>query len=657
MTCCLNPTCTHPQNSDPTKFCPECGTPLILLRNRYQPIKPLGSGGFGQTYLAEDIDKLHELCVIKQFAPQVSGTAAIAKATELFEEEAKRLQQLGDRPQIPTLFAYFEEDRRLYLVQQYIPGETLLQELASQGKFSESKIKELLINLLEVLQFIHQHRVIHRDIKPANIMRRTLPTLPNQSELPSLLGTTADLVLIDFGVSKHFTSTSNTESGTVLGTFGYAPQEQMQMGRANAASDLYSLGATCFHLLTGISPSQLWKTEGDRWGDNWQQHLPTPLSPKVTKVLDKLLRFDSEKRYRSADIALADLKDEQAVSSRRKLVLKPIWLVGIIPILLIFITQSYGYFRYNISLFNQLFIITFIQNINHKQSEFSISDRWVSSLTMSQNQNILATGDADNTIKLWDLKNKQLKLTLKGDNFPTNSLAISPNGQTLASATHDGKVKIWNLKTGSFQKAIAGGSYPFNSIIFTPDGQRLIGANTDNAIEIWNWQTGKLERTLKDHTDLINSLLISPDGQTLISASADNSIKLWDLKTGELKTTLVGHSAAINSLAISPDGKTLASGSSDRTIKLWNLPTGEMQKTLVGHSAAINSLVISAGGKILASGSSDNTVKLWNLETGTMETTLIGHNRTVIFLSVIQDRKTLVSSSQDGQIKMWHFFN
>jgi WD40 repeat protein len=665
MTCCLNPTCTHPQNPDTTKFCTECGTPLVLLRNRYQPIKPIGGGGFGQTYLAEDIDKLHELCVIKQFAPQVVGTAAIAKATELFEEEAKRLQQLGDRSQIPSLFAYFEQDRRLYLVQQYIPGETLLQELAFSGKFSESKIKELLINLLEILQFIHQHRVIHRDIKPANIMRRTPATLPNQSEISSPLGTTADLVLIDFGVSKQSTGTSNTEWGTALGTFGYAPQEQMQMGKANAASDLYSLGATCFHLLTGVSPSRLWETQGDLWVDSWQQHLPTPLSLKVTKVLDKLLQSNPEKRYRSAEIALADLKGERVVNPRQKLQLKPIWLVGIIPILLVLITQSYGYFKYNLSPFNQLFLITFIQNISHKQSEFAASDcagaqpcdRWVSSLAMSQNSDFLASGGADNTIKIWDLKTRQLKSTLAGDNFPTNSLAISPDGQTLASATHDGKVKIWNLKTGRLQKGMGGGSYPFNSVIFTPDGQRLVGANTDNAIEIWNWQTGKLELTLKDHTDLINSLLISPDGQTLISASADNSIKLWDLKTGELKTTLVGHSEAINSLAISPDGKTLASGSSDRTIRLWNLPAGEMQKTLVGHVGTINSLVISAGGKTLASGSSDNTIKLWNLETGIIETTLLGHNRTVSFLSVIANRKTLASGSRDGQIKMWHFSN
>lgn len=662
MKCCLNPDCSHPQNHDTTKFCPECGTPLILLRNRYQPIKPLGSGGFGQTYLAEDLDKLHELCVIKQFAPQVQGTAAIAKATELFEEEAKRLQQLGDRPQIPTLFAYFEQDRRLYLVQQYIPGETLLQELAVQGKFSESKIKELLINLLEILQFIHQHRIIHRDIKPANIIRRTPSTLPDRGEVtpqksPSPPGITADLVLIDFGISKQYTGTSQTQLGTSLGTVGYAPQEQMQMGKANAASDLYSLGATCFHLLTGVSPSRLWAAEGDRWVDDWQQHLPAPLTPKLTKVLDRLLQFDPEKRYRSAEIALADLHGKRVIKGRVKLQLKPIWLLGIVPILLILITQGYGYFKYRLSPLNQIFIITLIQNISHKQSEFTVSKRWISSLATSQNSNFLASGDADNKIKIWDLKTKQLERSFNGDNFPIEALAVSPDGRMVAGATHDGKLKIWDLTVGQLKREMAGRNYPFNTLVFSPDGQTLVAANTDNAIEIWNWQTGKLVRTLKDHTDLINSLLITPDGQTLISGSADSSIKLWDFKTGELKITLVGHERAITSLAITPDGKTLVSGSSDRTIKLWDLSAGEMRKTLVGHGGAIDSLAIAPDGKTLASGSSDNTVKLWNLETGAMETTLIGHNRTVSFLSVRADGKTLVSGSQDGQIKMWKFSN
>jgi serine/threonine protein kinase len=145
-------------------------------------------GGFGRTYLAEDSQKLNEICVIKQLAPKQSGTYALKKATELFIEEAKRLQDLGEHPQIPTLFAYFEDNGFLYLVQQFIKGDNLLDELAQKGKYKETQIRELLLDLLPSLKFIHERNIIHRDIKPQNIMRRA---------------SDGKLVLIDFGASKQ----------------------------------------------------------------------------------------------------------------------------------------------------------------------------------------------------------------------------------------------------------------------------------------------------------------------------------------------------------------------------------------------------------------------------------------------------------------------
>jgi serine/threonine protein kinase len=126
------------------------------LRNRYQPVKPLGGGGFAKTYLAVDIDKLNEQCVVKQLAPQTQGTAGLKKATELFLQEAQQLQQLGEHPQIPALLAYFTENSRLYLVQQFIDGENLLTELENQGIFNESKIRTLLQDLLPVLTVFHR---------------------------------------------------------------------------------------------------------------------------------------------------------------------------------------------------------------------------------------------------------------------------------------------------------------------------------------------------------------------------------------------------------------------------------------------------------------------------------------------------------------------
>ncbi|MDD1421218.1 bifunctional serine/threonine-protein kinase/formylglycine-generating enzyme family protein [Dolichospermum sp. ST_sed1] len=295
MICCLNPDCSQPINPDDNKFCQSCRTPLIpLLINRFRVLRVLSAeGGFGRTYLAEDSQKLNETCVIKQLAPKQSGTYALKKATELFIEEAKRLQDLGEHAQIPTLFAYFEDNGFLYLVQQFIKGENLLDELKQKGKYKETQIRELLLDLLPSLKFIHERQVIHRDIKPQNIMRRA---------------SDGKLVLIDFGASKQLTTTVHTQIGTQIGSYGYSPLEQIQGGEAYPASDLFALGATCFHLLTGDSPFQLWTINGFSWVNNWRQYLPSPVSQELGKVLDKLLKVEIRERYQSADKVIKDLE-------------------------------------------------------------------------------------------------------------------------------------------------------------------------------------------------------------------------------------------------------------------------------------------------------------------------------------------------------------
>lgn len=232
MSQCLNPDCLH-QNPSLTKFCQRCGNKL-LLGDRYRAVKYISEGGFGRTFKAVDEHRLDTICVIKQFLPQLQGSAAIQKATELFKQEAVRLRDLGKHPQIPDLLAFFEQDRRFYLVQEFIDGEDLLKELQQQGKFSEKQIKQLLTELLPILDFVHKQKVIHRDIKPDNIIRNSH----------------GSLVLIDFGVAKELSGSVLTRVGTVTGTPGYAAPEQMQ-GHVFPASDLYSLGVTCIRLLTG----------------------------------------------------------------------------------------------------------------------------------------------------------------------------------------------------------------------------------------------------------------------------------------------------------------------------------------------------------------------------------------------------------------------
>jgi serine/threonine protein kinase len=306
MSYCLNPRCSKPENPHNVKFCQTCGVKL-LLKERYCAIKPIGQGGFGRTFLAVDEDKPSKpRCVIKQFYPQAQGTNTVQKAVELFTQEAIQLDELGKHPQIPELLAYFTQDDRQYLVQEFIDGQNLAQELAQRGAFSETQIRQLLNDLLPVLQFCHARQVIHRDIKPENIILR-------QSD--------RKLVLVDFGASKSATSTALNRTGTSIGSPEYVAPEQIR-GRAVFASDIYSLGATCINLLTGRSPFDSYDINNDKWV--WQQYLQTPVNNQLSRILDKMLESIPIRRYQTADEVLKDLNQYSPVAATPGIPAKPI---------------------------------------------------------------------------------------------------------------------------------------------------------------------------------------------------------------------------------------------------------------------------------------------------------------------------------------------
>ena len=291
MSYCVNPDCPKPESSQTTnKFGSLCGS-LLLLKERYRCLKKIGQGGFGKTLLAWDESKsTKSYCLIKQFLTSAKGTKRVDKAAQLFKAEAMRLDQLGQHDQIPELLAHFESDGELYLVQEFIKGHNLAQELKEKGAFNEMKVRQFLENLLPVLQLIHQHRVIHRDIKPDNIIRR------QGSE---------QLVLVDFGAAKFVRGTEDRTSGTEIGTPGYAAPEQL-LGKIDFRSDIYSLGVTSIHLLTAVEPYDLFDNGDDRW--RWWDYLKTPITEGLGEILDKMIQKGTNHRYHSAGTILEDLK-------------------------------------------------------------------------------------------------------------------------------------------------------------------------------------------------------------------------------------------------------------------------------------------------------------------------------------------------------------
>ncbi len=261
-----------------------------ILQNRYHIISLLGQGGFGRTYLAEDRGRFNERCALKEFIPTPNGSHAHLKSLELFQREAAILYQI-QHPQIPQFRATFEQEGRLFLVQDYVAGKTyrtLLEEYKSTGKrFSETEVLQWMQQLLPILDYIHTQGIIHRDISPENIIRRESDRWP---------------VLIDFGVVKELATLiqfpENRTAATTVGKLGYAPSEQMQTGRAYPSSDLYALAVTCVVLLTGREPQDLFDDVKLVW--HWERFVPHPVQPELARVLNRMLSYKPGDRYQYA---------------------------------------------------------------------------------------------------------------------------------------------------------------------------------------------------------------------------------------------------------------------------------------------------------------------------------------------------------------------
>jgi serine/threonine protein kinase, bacterial len=306
----------HQGHSNPlaSRYCNQCGVPLMgandliekVVGDRYRIVRDIGHGGFGQTYLAEDINRFNEHCVLKELAPAAENQDSLEKAKELFAREAEVLYKL-QHPQIPKFREWFTEPTRqsMFLVQDYAEGPTyqeILRDRARQHQaFAESEVVTLLLQLLPVLSYIHGRGVIHRDLSPDNLICRNSDRLP---------------VLIDFGGVKEVTVSASSkirsshsadatnDSVTLIGKPGYSPEEQMRRGQVSAASDLYALGVTALVLLIGKDPADFY--DAFHLAFDWRGQVN--VSPGLAVILDKMVAHRVANRYTDTRQVLQDLQ-------------------------------------------------------------------------------------------------------------------------------------------------------------------------------------------------------------------------------------------------------------------------------------------------------------------------------------------------------------
>jgi WD40 repeat protein len=439
------------------------------------------------------------------------------------------------------------------------------------------QITQMLVDILPALQRIHDRGKLHGDISPEHIVWQ-----PIQSKYQLIANTSLVINPV------------------------YAAPEQLQ-GNPIAASDLYSLGVTCIHLLTGIHPFELLDLSTGKWiwRDYW---LVDSDFQQVGAAIDRLIETNLVQRWLSATDVLNHLTKITRVES-----VKP-------PTLWNCVDTWEGH----IGLFAAV-------------TSLSLNSQW------------LASSSEDKTIRLWNLATGQTSHVLSEHQGFVEAVAFQPNSDNiLASGSRDKTIKIWELDRVLY--SLIGHSQAVNTLAFSPDGQQLASGSSDRSVKLWDVATGKLLATLTGHKLKITTVAFNTVG-LLVSASADSTIGIW--QNNKMSRQLTGHVGSVTAIAFSPDGQLLASGGEDRSIRLWDTDTWTCRQVLPGHAWQISSLAFISGGEVLLSGSWDKTVKFWQVATGKEFDVLTGHIDSVTCLVVDAGEHRLFTGSRDRSIKTW----
>jgi serine/threonine protein kinase len=566
-----------------------------LLTGRYLILEKLGTGGFSETYLARDkYLPQHPLCVVKCLKLPSTSKISIETAQRLFDSEARVMERLGrHHSQIPRLLAYCHEQAQVYLVQDYIDGENLAKWVARGQQLSTKGAISLLSDLLQVLDYLHAHRVIHRDIKPSNVMRRRRD---------------GKMVLIDFGAACLLPEDATPEDvapedavsgdpnaklerdhlSLTIGTPGYMPDEQC-LGMAQFNSDLYALGMLVIYLLTGVKPQKFQQNliSGEL---DWQQFLPQkPIQAELIAILERMVRTKFSDRYQHVAEVLNDLQalshtqrsERQETLVRSRKVLRRVLVAAVISVA---IGGGGGYvYAHNQKaggLLNRIGQRLSPSNIHLTQLQDLPMQSNVEQMAIAPNDSRLITASRDHQLRFWSLPQGELVGTVSG-HTATTAIAISRDSKLLVTGGADGLVRIWDADSGRFLQALRG-QQAITAVAISPDAQTLISGEQDGTIQQWQIQTGSVLHRLKVPQASITAIAYGATPDQVISASSDRQIQVWNLQTSELRRTFAGHTDEIRSLQMFDDS-TLVSGGDDR-ILLWDLKREELASVISDNS-------------------------------------------------------------------------
>jgi WD40 repeat protein len=644
--------------------------PDTILQNRYRVVYKLGEGGMGSVYLA--IDERFESEVAIKEAHHTDDAAR-----KQFEREARLLNKLR-HPAMTRVIDHFTEGGGQFIVMDYIKGADLWHMLKKrESAFPPDQVVTWADQLLDALSYLHKQDppIIHRDIKPQNLK----------------LSDTGQIILLDFGLAKGTLgqSTSIMTSRSVFGyTPIYAPLEQITAGGTDARSDIYSLGATVYHLLTGTIP-----IDAPTRYNVIEEDKPDPLRPanevnpnvtvEIANVLRKAMAINRRERFASATEMREALRNASRLpnpvySGEAETINSPPIAItpaqaprpqelienAASPVFTPAPKQSFEDLQPHAPPFpparksnRALWLIALLVGIGITAGILFFIFNKNESGTPSVNQtNISTTPQSLPTPEIPVKVEGQIK-TLTGHSKSVKSVAVSPDGQRIISGSADGTIKVWDLQTGALAQTLEESGNEVVSVAFSADGKLvavgLSGSGGQGTAIIFDYSLGKLgEVKQRLAANNVNTVAISPDGQTIAIANISGTLKLWDTVSGTLMQNLEGQDVQTRSVAFSPDGKSVAGGGYGNTVKIWDAETGALKRTLSGHSNEITAVAFSPDGKLVASGSFDYTVRLWDAETGALKRTLAGADFMVNTIAFSPDGK-LVAGGVNQTLLVW----
>jgi WD40 repeat protein/tRNA A-37 threonylcarbamoyl transferase component Bud32 len=657
----------------------------------YEVLDELGRGGMGVVYKARH-KKLGRLVALKMIlAGGHAGEAELAR----FRTEAEAIARVK-HVHVVQIYEIGEHEGKPYFSLEYCPEGSLSRKIAGTP-MQPREAAELVERLARGIDAAHRQNVIHRDLKPANVLivrdegGRMTDEKDEDGSFFRLHPSSFIPKITDFGLAKKLDDASQTQSGVIMGTPSYMAPEQAagKAGAATPATDIYSLGAILYELLTGRPPFraatpldtilQVVANEPVR-----PSHLQSKMPRDIETICLKCLAKEPGKRYASA----ASLADDLGRFRRGEPILaRPVggleraekWVrrrpvvAALIGAIVVVAAVGVGAFAWAFGETARALKDTKDALAEVAKQRKTAEDNWaraewriyVNGIMQAQNawnENNVAAGyeylaACRPELRGWEhdylftLFNRNQR-TFKGHFRAVTCVAFSGDGERIVSGSRDDTVRVWDAATGQETLVFFGHKDVLTSIAFSPDGKHIVSASLDKTVKVWNASTGQETLTLKGHTLPVTSASYSGDGQRILTGSADNTVKVWDAATGREALTLQGHTDIVTSAAFSNDGQRIVSGSRDQTVKLWDPATGRETFTFRGHGGAVESVAFSSDSKKVASGGADKTVKVWDV--ASLETlTLTGHTRTVQSVSFSGDGKRVVSGGADNCLKVW----